>query len=113
MVSLIDLLKKIYDKPGLYLSVKSLPLLTHFICGYGLGELSCKDRYPNITISDDTRFWRDFNRFVHLYYKCEMGAMREGTLIAKYCDSDEEAFDKYFELLDMFLKQRGESFFEE
>ena len=48
----------------------------------------------------------DFNKFVHLYYDCANDEMPATVLVSKMVDCEEETFDKYFELLDEFIKQR-------
>ena len=106
MDSLEILLQKIREVPGLWLDRKSLTLLNHFLNGYAYGV------HSRVTIETDLaqcNFTSDFNKFVHSYYNHEMGAMSAEWLISKMCNSEEEAFDKYFELRDTFLKQKSDS----
>ena len=46
-----------------------------------------------------------FNDFVYSYYNCRNQAMSGEWMILENSNSDEEAFDKYFELRDAFLNQ--------
>ena len=45
-----------------------------------------------------------FDEFIHSYYNDEETTLRGVRLILEYSDSESEAFDHFFELLDMFLK---------
>ena len=51
-------------------------------------------------------FMREFNRFVHTHYDRRVGAMLPLILISKNTKSEQEAFYKYFEMLDEFLKNQ-------
>jgi len=116
------LLKKIREMPGLWLGEKSLKRLTSHMQGYELGVTIGKweestglnffehfdetTRLGNIS-SSDYFFTFEFNKFVHLHYGQIMQSLSGASLISQNSNSEEEAFDKYFELLDEFLKQRG------
>ena len=107
---LFNLLKKIHARPGLYLRSKSLTNLIHLSHGFYWGTEACEEEHPDIAIITEPDFWFKFNEFVHKYYNKTMGGMDAAWLITDLSDSEEEAFDKYFELLNMFLKQRGQIF---
>ena len=101
---LFNLLKKIHKRPGLYLGKKSLTYLTHFEHGFYWGTEACEEEHPDIAIITEPDFWFKFDEFVYMYYNETMGTMSATTLIIEHSDSEEDAFDKYFELLNTFLK---------
>ena len=118
------LLQKIREKPGLFLGKKSLEALTHFWDGYGYRNFI--ESWENTTGRDffenyeearqsnvgceprEQHFLYGFDAFVHEYYNCEMSTLNGTGLISKNSNSEEEAFDKFFELLDEFLKLTDE-----
>ena len=119
------LLQEIRKKLGLYLGAKSLQFLMQFWHGYGFGgavkewETSTGGKLENydgsigIVIEHavasnplDQHFMYKFDEFVHSYYERNRTTMMGASLILENSNSDEEAFDKFFELLDEFLKQK-------
>ena len=125
MDSFYLLLQKIRERPGLYLRRKSLELLAAFHSGYKHKEYveawekwSGRDIFENYdeamnsghkvprTPSDGSMY--GFNEFVHSYYNRQLAAMSVYSLISHMSQSEEEAFDKFFELLDEFMKQKDD-----
>jgi len=121
-MSILLMMQKVRERPGLYLRKKSLELLAHFKVGYELGisvmsweketGLDSSEHF-NVAINSmphdqfyDSDFFVDFFTFVCSHYSCKPGAMSEDMIISTNSASDEEAFDKYFELFDMFLKEQ-------
>ena len=132
MDSYYTLLNKIRERPGLYLGKKSLTLLTSFLNGYDLGVdvgtwetstgLDFFENYDKATKSqiiasrniDYAHTFHLFNEFVYAHYDCapivegvkiSSGSKSAACLILERCNSEEEAFDTYFELYDEFMKQ--------
>ena len=116
------LLQKIRERPALYLGKKSLDSLVCFMYGYEFREsieawenwternfFENFDEAIRTTLPGSSRhhFMNGFDKFVHSYYQCELTTMRGETLISMNSVSQEDAFDKYFELYDKFLKQKG------
>jgi len=110
MDALYDLLTKVYEKPGLIIGQKSLTILSHFLNGYYWGVADCKEIHPETTIMIMHDLWFEFEEFVYMYYGYKITSMSSTGIICKNTTSEEEAFDKYFELLNAFLKQKGYSF---
>jgi hypothetical protein len=104
MCHVYTLLQKIRERPGFYLGSKNLSHLHHFMCGFAYGILENKttERKP---VSYNPYSLQGFNGFVHRYYN-ESTTKSERTLIIDHTNSEEEAFDKYYELLDDFTKRR-------
>jgi len=121
------LLHKILEKPFDYLSEKSLKSLRTFLNGY---KLRCKmeqwekesdlnyfeHNESRIQLGLDRNFveYQEFNIFVHIYYNHGVMRAKDGTnryltshtinsLIIEKSNSEEEAFDKYFELREKYL----------
>ena len=51
-------------------------------------------------------FMYGFDQFVQSYYNCNLASLDGATIISQNSNSEEEAFDKFFELLDDFFKHR-------
>ena len=119
------MLQKIQKTPGLFLGKKSLDALGHFLDGYefriwvenwekatGLDFFENYEEASRSSVGSkprEQRFMYGFDRFVHLHYNCGMTVKSGIGLILEMSDSDEEAFDTFFELLDEFLKQKEAS----
>jgi len=116
------LLTKIREKPGLYLGEKSLKALSLFLHGYSFREnVEAWEEWTNLSFFENfdvaTRssvpkkpdhFYStlEFTSFVCSHYNREVAAFSGEQLISEMCNSEEEAFDKYFELRDTFKKQK-------
>ena len=117
------LLSKIRETPRQFLLEKSLAFLTHFIQGYSYRHhveeweattgldftMHCEEtrHIPSTRAPEFAKFMRQFYRYVCLHYNQEFSSYSPMTIISMNSNSEEEAFDKYFELLDEFLKKRG------
>ena len=120
MDSFYFFLQEIRERPGLYLGGKSLEALGHFWAGYGYCSFIERwekatgrdyfENYEEARCSDvgrepfEQHFMYGFDEFVHEYYNCVMTTLNGKSLISKNSDSDGEAFDKFFELFDEYLK---------
>ena len=120
MDSFCLLLQKIRERPGLFLGEKSLKTLGHFWAGYGFKEAmeiwekstgqNFFEHYDEAIRSDlrpeqnGRHFMDGFDQYVHSHYNCIVGAQSGTGLISEKSESEEEAFDKFFELLDEFSK---------
>lgn len=93
MDSLTELLEKIRIRPGMFLGKPSIELLRAFISGYLVNK-----KEPDI----DTDFYLEFQTFIEQKYS-RKGTTHCITIIQSITTSDEEAFYKFFELLDEFL----------
>ena len=111
------MLQEIRKKPGIYLGGKSLKTLMVFWEGYlfGIGvkkfeqltgdaffeDFESAMRYLTETSDHYTQhFMHEFNQFVYSYYDVNPGSISAATLILNNSNSEEEAFDKFFELFD-------------
>jgi len=120
MNSFYYMLQLIRKRPGLYLGVPSLNALVHFWHGYDCGI--CVEKWEKETgrnyfdnydeaiksgVSSGYNFTSGFLEYVADYYNISsIGGMGWQTIILKNTESDEEAFYKFFELLDIFLEQK-------
>jgi len=116
------MLQQIRKRPGLYLgwSGKSLTALSHFLHGYDVGitaELRMRKTKFDFTTSNDVFICTSdevknnhcldgFNEFAHDYYGIKMTVSCGEYLILQNTQSEEEAFDKYYELLDIFFAEQ-------
>jgi len=114
------MLQEIRKRPGLFLGKVSLEALDHFLFGYDMREWAYryknqtgKEFFENFDEANKTPLDNDeldcsnpddFNNFVHSHYNHKMSTLNEFSLLSRKCNSDEEAFFKYFELLDQFLE---------
>jgi hypothetical protein len=102
-----NLLEKIQKGPSHLLRGKSLRALWVFLCGYETAISDCKR--TDITFSD----LRPFNEYVAKYYGYAKAGPRSCfTTISLKNESDEKAYDVFFELLANFKKENPELFSE-
>jgi len=113
------MLEKIREIPGLYLGKKSLEALSHFKNGYAWGsDVEAWEMSTNRSFFDDyeeaMQFsrnrdmsidWWGFTKYVHMLYDEPLGAKGAIMLISENSKSDEDAFDKFFELFDAFMNE--------
>ena len=120
--SFVFVLQKIRKRSGLYIGAPSLENLDNFRKGYEfkhymeIWEKSTgRDFFGNYEeairtgmCSQPTYMMNGFLEFVANHYNVVcIGSMDWQTIISRNTDSDEEAFYKFFELLDVFLEQKG------
>jgi len=114
------LLQQIRKRPGLYIGKISLTALGNFLYGYtyriitelwmkktGLDfatDYDCFIRTSGIAEYSDCLV--GFDEFVYAYYNVEMGAKNGDTVILENCQSEEEAFNKFYELLDAYFDEQ-------
>lgn len=101
MNSITNILKRIEEKPLLYLGEKDLRRLRSFITGYLICEA---DNNQNESMMFFESFKNYFNGIYGLrsYYDwC--------SVLRQESDSEEEAFDKFFELFNSFLENTGDA----
>jgi len=97
----LALLRRVHARPAMYLRRSSLTHLAHFILGYKYGRGGGRAPYP----------LDGFREFVHEHYKQEMNSKDAEHLILENSPTENDGFFTYFELLDLFMKKRGQSFF--
>ena len=123
--SFIFMLQKIRERPGVYLGDKSLERLVQFWNGYVYGgaikawEMShdndffenfdeaMNDCFSSKRYSD--HFMYGFDEFVHSHYDCGLTSLNGAGLISKFSDSEADAFDRFFVLLDEFLDRSADA----
>lgn len=98
MDKILNLLYRIKEKPAVFLGRKTLDGLPETLSGYILGIYDC-------SCGDFRRFPNDFLRFVQKAYNEYRCAYYWDAIIRMNCNSDEEAFDKFYELLEIFLNE--------
>jgi hypothetical protein len=98
-----DLLDALHRHPD-FAGEKSLKKLHAFLAGYeaAVGEFHVKDA---AVFSD----FRPFNEWVAKHYGyAKAGARSWYTIILSKTESDEQAFDVFFELLDTYIRDGGQ-----
>jgi len=120
MDAIYCMLQQIRKRYGAYLGKKSLSALGHFLQGYSfriIAELWMKKTKLDLATNYDVFLHSNhteapckcldgFNAFVHDYYNIEMTVLNDESLILQNTQSEEEAFDKFYELLDMFFAEQ-------
>ena len=120
MDSVYCMLQQIRKRPGLYLGEKSLSALGHFMAGYVFRNitelwmektgLEFSENYDFFTSTLHYAEYHDcldgFCKFVHAHYNVEMGVKNSEIIILEKSSSQEEAFDKHYELLDIFFAEQ-------
>lgn len=93
MRTLEDALLKVKENPNKYIGKKSIKKLNLFISGYVLCQASETGIYPE---------WiGQFSRYVERKYNVKE-CIGIGEIIRRISYSDEDAFDKYYEVLEEF-----------
>lgn len=85
-----NLLEDIQRRPGVYLGKKSLDRLGHFLAGY-MWCMHCN-------FENEDNYLSGFQEFIADYYNIH-SAHNWSDIIQFFCSTDEEAFDKFYELL--------------
>ena len=101
MDKLYNILQKIKKRPGLYLGIKSLTRLSAFIdgfefCMYDSGEKKSK-------------LFDGFDEYIRERYGIHTTPGTEDIILFFALFDEGLAFDRYFELLDEFLKLHPEN----
>lgn len=100
-----QLLNKIYERPGMYLGKPSLSELVTFACGY-IDCMSFRDG-----VVPNSPFSVYMNNIVCDYYNVkdvDVFFNRNWEKIIIFCEgSDERAFYKFYELLELYEKEYG------
>lgn len=91
---LYEKLKQIKQRPQMYIKRKSLSYLKAYIDGYITRQLEIDNNYRSS--------FDDFGKFLENYYKTNISRSWD-EIINFYNESEEEAFEKFYELLDKFL----------
>lgn len=98
MNELLEILEEIKKRPQLYLGRKSLELLNAFISGFYV----CQCRYQNRHLNITEYYLSGFQTFIEQKYNLDT-THSWSSLIRFFCSSDEEAFDKFYVLLNEYL----------
>lgn len=92
------LLQDIRERPELYLGKKSVERLCHFINGYREHETYTVD-----TVKNDWMY--DLKRYIEGYYNLNTDH-NWSSLMQFFSNTEEEAFDKFYEFFDEFWKNK-------
>ena len=116
------MLQKIRENPYGYLKQKSLEHLSMFLRGFNFRDsinrwekttgLDFIEHFDDATdfifsIASGPSLIRQFSKYVCSYYGREKSTHGPMMLISKHSSSEEEAFDKFFELHDAFIEHMG------
>lgn len=99
---IIKLLYDIKDRPGVYIGNKSLERLAMFLNGY----ISCMVEMTNKT----TYFLIEIQDYVAQHYNIQF-EQHWSEIIKLHTQSEEEAYDKFYELLNEFVKKKKDGSF--
>lgn len=94
---LLELLKEIRKIPELYIGKKSLERLYAFIGGYTHHE-----NFKKNNLDDD--WMKDFQKYIENRYRLNT-THNWASIIQFFSNTEEEAFNKFYEHLDNFLKE--------
>ena len=98
MSSIISILRRIDEKPLLYLGKKDIGRLRFFITGY----LICEEDNNQ---SESTEIFESFKKYFDTIYGIR-SYYDYASVLRQQFNSEEEAFDKFFELFNQFLFQK-------
>lgn len=97
MDKLFEMLKKIQKCPRVYLMDKSLTLLSEFINGY----MFCQNDY----LGEQSQLFEGFEEYIHKKYNI-FTTHSAIQIINFFSVTEDRAFDKFYELLEEFLKEQ-------
>lgn len=101
MDRLVKFLYKIKDKPQVFVGhPPSYKVLLEIFPGYTLCLYE--------ELQDTSTFISDFSKYICNYYNLKDVRRADLTIINLFTESDTDAFYKFYELLDEFMKTRGE-----
>jgi hypothetical protein len=100
-LSVFDLFARVRNKPALFVGEKSLIRIRAFVDGYIVGAAECKRLPQGLDTFHDFHDWiaKKFNFTAPTSGWCNM--------ILDRTESDAQAFDRFYELLDEFCRERG------
>ncbi|PSB05264.1 hypothetical protein [Merismopedia glauca] len=100
MLPLYDLLKKIQEKPGLYIGYPSISNLFMFLCGYqySLQELQ-------LPISEQEQEFQKFQPWLQEKFQVKTSASW-AKIILLFSTDEDRAFTSFFDLLEEFWQQQ-------
>lgn len=95
--SIRDLLREIHDRPALWLGARTLTGLKCLLMGY---EIACAlhDIPETESLPDDVP-WQGFSEWLAKRYDRVGWSVSWYSLLVEHSQSQEEAFDRFFELL--------------
>ena len=95
MNEILDLLKLLKQNYLMFIGAKSLNRLAMFISGYAYCIYKNEGR--------ELCFFREFQEYIQNKYNIQT-SQNWSRIICFFSRTDEEAFDKFYKLLDEFLK---------
>ncbi len=103
---LIKFLYEIKKRPGLFLNIKSLSNLRWVIMGFTTGYF-CAFKHDLTSYCQSTKnnsIWTKFSNHLNEKYNMQNSSYKE---LIEYSQSEEKAFDLFFEELEAFLIENG------
>lgn len=100
MITFYELIKKIKQRPTLYINQRSLSQLKTFIDGYTFAL-----RQVNIPVSEQEREFEDFQKWIEQKYN-QPSTQHWYKIILFYAEDETDALDKFFELFREFMQQK-------
>ena len=97
--ALYELLIKIKTHPGLYFGRVSLVALDYFVMGYEFKEHEIESNNCSRIID-----WGLFRHYIEKVFGLPETTKGLSLILAENTKTDEEAFHKFFELLEEYLK---------
>lgn len=93
---ILEMLNLLKETPGVYIGEKNLSRLVDFMGGY---VICLYQIYGEI----DPLFVK-FQKFVEDYYHLDYSEKYWSNIILSFCNNEEEAFDEFFKLVELYLK---------
>jgi hypothetical protein len=104
MSDVFSLLNKIQKKPGLYIGQPSVGELFMFLAGYKAAKLEMGIK----PTAEELQFYREFQPWLQKRFSLST-TNSWAKIIQFYSKNDQEAFDRFFELLNEFCSLHGDS----
>jgi hypothetical protein len=98
MGQLIELIKKIGDKPGMYIGTQSISNLFMFIQGYIYAHYEIE----NTSLQEDQRVLEGFQKWLEQRFNIQI-SRPWSSIILFYSDNEEQAFKKFYALFEEYI----------
>jgi hypothetical protein len=102
MSGVFDLLAKIHQKPGLYISMSSVSILRHFLVGYKFA----RQEMGVLPTEAELDFYREFQPWLQARLQVQTAQSWDKIILIKSVD-EKAAFETFFQLLDEFQNRNS------
>jgi hypothetical protein len=104
MTDFYDLLRKIHQKPGIYISSPALSHLYMFLCGYAFSR-----QEQDLALTDQEKEFEQFQTWIQQRFNVD-ASISWAKIILLYSADERDGFERFFELWSEFLQEQQSEF---